>query len=310
MRPVRFIPATLALACAASAAPADVKLPAVFGDHMVLQRDAAVPFWGWADAGEQVTVTAGDAKASATAGADGKWSAKLEGLKASDEPLDVTVAGKNTLTLHDVLVGDVWVCSGPVEHGVPPRRRARRQGGNPQGRPPAIRLFVVKHQIAFEPQTDCVGKWAGVHAGNRAAFSAVGYFFARDIQEDRHVPVGMIGTYWGGTPAASWTRPKTLKAHPELAGRRAGSSRRPGTTWRSSRRITKPRLVPEWKAPARGVGTDRRQAVRGGDEAVGRRSRQGARPPANPRRPGPRPPKPEPRQPTAPDQNPYLPTVL
>ena len=96
----------------AGSAYANVKLPSIFGDHMVLQQDAKLPVWGTADAGEKVAVSVGDKTANATAGADGKWSVKLPPLSETTKPVTVTVAGKNTLTFNDVLVGDVWLCSG------------------------------------------------------------------------------------------------------------------------------------------------------------------------------------------------------
>jgi sialate O-acetylesterase len=203
---------------------AEVKLPAIFGDHMVLQRDAKVPLWGWADAGEAVTVTAGPVKETATAAADGKWKVTLDGLKASDQPIDVTVAGKNTITLNDVLVGDVWVCSGQsnMEFQLGGGKYGFGGAANsaieiPAANHSSLRLFIVRKKIAFEPQADCVGSWQVCTPDSAAHFSAVGYFFGRDIMEDQHVPVGMIGSYWGGTPAQSWTSLDALKAVPELA---------------------------------------------------------------------------------------------
>jgi sialate O-acetylesterase len=218
---------TAAILLLLSASPlfGDVKLPAIFGDHMVLQRDAKVPVWGSADAGEAVTVTAGNAKAQATAGADGKWTATLEGLKASDQPIDITVAGKNTITLHDVLVGDVWVCSGQsnMEFQLGGGKAYGFGGAHnseeeiPKADHPTLRLFIVKKKVAFDPQTDCGGEWKLCVPDSAGHFSAVGYFFGRDIQEDQKVPVGMIGTYWGGTPAEAWTSLEALKAVPDLA---------------------------------------------------------------------------------------------
>lgn len=201
----------------------DVKLPAIFGDHMVLQRDAKVPIWGWADSGEMVTITAGSAKASATAGDEGKWSATIDGLKASDQPINVTITGKNTVTLQDVLVGDVWVCSGQSNMEFQLGGGKYGFGGAlgaaeaiPEADHPTMRLFIVAKRIAFDPQTDCMGSWKVCTPDSAARFSAVGYFFGREIQEDQHVPVGMIGTYWGGTPAESWTSLEALNAVSEL----------------------------------------------------------------------------------------------
>ncbi len=201
--------------CLSGIALADVKLPAIFGDHMVLQRGQKVPVWGTADAGEAVTVTIGETKANTTAGADGKWSVKLDSLTASEKPSDVTVAGKNTITFHDVLVGDVWVASGQsnMQFGMSNAHNSKDE--IPKADHPLIRLFVVRSTIALEPKADCVGQWAVCTPESVTRFSAAGYFFAREIQEDQKVPVGMIGTYVGGTPAEAWTSLEVLKATPE-----------------------------------------------------------------------------------------------
>ena len=214
---------------AASAAPADVKLPAIFGDHMVLQRDAGVPFWGTAEAGETVTVTAGGDKATATAGKDGQWSLKLDKLAASATPIDVTVAGKNTITYHDVLVGDVWVCGGQsnMEFGIrafmPPDEFAK--AGDPQ-----IRLFSVPKCIAPTEQKDIgpapataplLGTWQVctpetlTKTGEWSGFSATGFYFGREIRAFTKQPVGLIESCWGGTRIHSWTSLAMLQTMPQ-----------------------------------------------------------------------------------------------
>jgi sialate O-acetylesterase len=217
--------ALFALAAFTATLQADVKLPAIIGDHMVLQRDAKVPLWGWAEPAESVTVTAGDAKATAAADADGKWTVSLNSLKASDQPIDVTVAGKNTITLHDVLVGDVWVCSGQSnmefqlgggQFGFGGAHNAEEE--IPKSGHPTLRLFIVQKKIAFTPEKDCHGEWMVSTPETAPKFSAVGYFFGKEILENQKVPVGLIGTYWGGTPAEAWTSLEGLKSAPELAG--------------------------------------------------------------------------------------------
>src|SRR3954471_4761079 len=122
---------------------ADVKLPAVLSDHMVLQQQMSVPVWGTADAGEEVTVTFGQQKQSAKAGQDGKWAVKLSPLQASEKPAELTVAGKNTLTLKDILVGEVWVCSGQsnMEFRVAQAKNAQEEIA--EAKHPNIRLFSV-----------------------------------------------------------------------------------------------------------------------------------------------------------------------
>ena len=204
----------LALACLSASAIADVKLPGIFGDHMVLQRDQKVPFWGTADAGEQVTVTIGAAKATATADADGNWKAVLEPLKASEEAADVVVAGKNTITIKDVLVGDVWVCSGQSNMGYTLDQAHNVAQAKKDANRPNLRLFTVGRKVAFEPQTDCKGAWAASTPETAVKFSAVAYFFGVEIQADQKVPIGLINTSWGGTPAQAWTSLEVLQATP------------------------------------------------------------------------------------------------
>src|SRR3954466_1745180 len=133
-----------------SAAPAraDGKLPAVLSDHMVLQQQMSVPVWGTADAGEEVTVTFGQQKQTAKAGADGKWSVKLSPLQASDRPAELTVAGKNTVKLSDVLVGEVWVASGQsnMEMGIQQVKDADKEIAAADH--PQLRLFTVPKGVA------------------------------------------------------------------------------------------------------------------------------------------------------------------
>jgi sialate O-acetylesterase len=181
---------------------ADVKLPEIFGDHMVLQRDTSVPVWGWADPGETVTVAAGTDKATAVAGADGKWSLKLEKLAASAEPIEVTISGKNSITLHDVLVGDVWVCSGQsnMEYGI---RAFISKDELAQANEPQIRLFAVPKCVAPNPaehiapapaDAPLLGKWQVCTPdtickdGEWSGFSGVGYYFGHEIHAYTHQP--------------------------------------------------------------------------------------------------------------------------
>ena len=215
MRFATFASAALSLACLAPFARADVKLPGIIGDHMVLQRDQKVPIWGWADPGEEVTVTTLGEAAKATADKDGKWQVLVGGLKASDKPIEMTVAGKNTITVKDILVGDVWIASGQSNMEWTLDRDAFAAEELKQATNPMIRIFVVPKQVSFEPKTDCSGKWALCDPARAGTFSAVGYYFAKDIAATQKVPVGMIGTYWGGTPAQAWTSLEALGAMPE-----------------------------------------------------------------------------------------------
>lgn len=205
----------------AATAAADVKLPALISDNMVLQQGRPVSIWGTADAGEQVTVSIGEQKQTATADSDGKWKVELEPLKKGG-PLEMTVAGKNTITIHNVLVGEVWVCSGQSNmefalwnHGVFGGAKNFEQEVAAANYP-MIHLFIVKKAVASKPQTDVEGQWVVTSPETAGNFSAVGYFFGRDLYRAMKFPVGLIDTTWGGTEAEAWTSDAALEADPDL----------------------------------------------------------------------------------------------
>jgi sialate O-acetylesterase len=216
--------------CGIGLLSADVKTPAIFGDHMVLQASTKLPVWGTATAGEKVTVTVGGTTGSATTGADGKWLVTLDPLKAGTAPVTMTIAGKNTLTYSDVLVGDVWICSGQsnMEFGLNSEWDAKDQIA--QANLPLVHLFLVTHKTSLTPVTDTVppmapylaGEWVVctpenvVKVGGWNGFTAVGYFFGREIQKVTGQPVGLIETNWGGTPAQAWTSTEKLASDPVL----------------------------------------------------------------------------------------------
>jgi sialate O-acetylesterase len=196
---------------------ADVKLPALFSDNMVLQRDRVVPVWGTAGAGEQVTVTLGEAQATTTANQEGQWRVQLPAQPAGG-PFELTVAGKNTLTLHNVLIGEVWIASGQSNMEWPVSLSLHPEQEIAAANYPQIRLFGVKHTVASQPRQDTEGTWVECTPQTVAGFSAVAYFFGRDLHQALGVPVGLIKTAWGGTPAESWISRPTLEAHPDLKG--------------------------------------------------------------------------------------------
>jgi sialate O-acetylesterase len=211
---------------------ADVKLPAIFGDHMVLQQDGKIPVWGTAASGENVKVTVGTSEGQATADADGHWRVDLPALPTNATGLTMTVAGKNTVTFQDVLVGEVWLASG--------QSNMELHLGELKGRPnvvnmddiiaqaanPQIRLFVVDHQPGIIPKTDVQGTWKVCTPESASAFSAVGYFFGKDLQDALKRPVGLIGSYWGGTPIQTWTSYDALKADKLTATQTDGLEKR------------------------------------------------------------------------------------
>jgi len=193
-----------------------LRLPSIIGDHMVLQRDAKTPIWGWADPGEKITVTAGAAVGSATADATGKWRVDLPDLKASPNPIDVTIAAKSkTITVHDVLVGDVWYASGQSNMEIQLNYISNFDDEIAQANRPTLRLFIVFNRTALDPQDDCRGEWKLSTPDSAKNFSALGYLFGKEISDTEHVPVGMIGAYSGGSWASSWISLEGLQAQPE-----------------------------------------------------------------------------------------------
>jgi sialate O-acetylesterase len=198
---------------------ADVTLPSVIGSNMVLQRDRELPIWGWADAGEEVTVTFSGARQSTQAGADGKWSVKLPAMKASSTPAELTIAGKNTVRLDNILVGEVWLCSGQsnMEWTVQVSDNPTEEIAAADH--PRIRHIKIPHTPADKPQSNVKSNgWEVCTPKTVPAFTAVGYYFALNLQKELDVPIGLIGSNWGGTRIEPWTTPDGFKAVPALKG--------------------------------------------------------------------------------------------
>ena len=204
-----------------SIASADVKLPAVLSDAMVLQQQQPVPIWGWADEGEKVSVTFGGQTQETTA-KDGKWKVMLTPLTASDKGAELTVTGKNKVTLKNILVGEVWLCSGQSNMEFVVRNAKDAAKDIAAANYPGIRLFTVGRSIKNEPADDTKASWQVCSPETVPGFSAVGYFFGRELHEKLKVPVGLIHASWGGTPAESWTAEKYLSDDPDLAGMLSG----------------------------------------------------------------------------------------
>ena len=184
----------------------DVRLPKVLGDHMVLQRDKPISIWGWAEPGESVTVTFGSTSASATTGDDGRWSLQLAAQSTSSEPKNLVVAGENEITLTDILVGEVWLCSGQSNMEWPMTKTAHGKEEIPAANYPQVRLFNVQGHINKpEPQEDAPGAWLPCSPESVAGFSGVGYHFGQSLHEEIGVPIGLIGSNWGGTKIEPWT---------------------------------------------------------------------------------------------------------
>ncbi len=200
------------LSLAALSARADVKLHTLFTDHMVLQRGIAVPVWGWADDGEQVTVEFRGKKVSTTA-KDGKWMVKLGKQKAGG-PDELKVSGKNAITVTDVLVGEVWIASGQSNMEWSLKASAEPQGDIQHATNSLIRLYTVPKLKADAPVNNVASAWKQSSPEAATSFSAVAYYFGVKLQKDLGVPVGLIHTSWGGSPAEVWMRDEVLSSNP------------------------------------------------------------------------------------------------
>jgi len=200
---------------------ADVSLPSLFSDHMVLQRAVPAPVWGTAAPGEEVKVEFGGQTKTTKADEKGKWSVKLDPLPVSFESRDLVVTGsapsKNPQRkVSDVLVGDVWLCSGQSNMGFQVNRADNFEQEKTEANFPKIRLFTVASGAAVEPQENCRGGWAVCNPTTFAGFSAVGYFFGRDLHRKLGIPIGLINSSVGGTEIEAWTSLEAQKDVPEV----------------------------------------------------------------------------------------------
>jgi sialate O-acetylesterase len=183
---------------------AEVKLPAIISDHMLLQQQMPVRVWGKASPGEAVSVQFNGRAASTTADGAGNWEAYLPPMTAGG-PFELNIRGTNQITVHDVLIGEVWVGSGQSNMELPMTRVNQAEQEIAAADYPQIRLFTVKKKVSDTPLDDVTGEWSLCTPASVRNFSAVGYFFSRYIHQNRHVAVGFIHSSWGGTPAQSWT---------------------------------------------------------------------------------------------------------
>jgi len=195
---------------------AEVRLPSILTSHMVVQRERPIRIWGWDDAGSQVTVSIGDEKVSATAGDDGAWVVELAARPAGD-PHQIKITGSSEVLLDDVLIGEVWLCSGQSNMEWSVAASANAQEEIAAANHPKIRHIKIPHTPADQPQTN-VGSdgWKICTPENVPGFTAVGYYFAREISRELDVPVGLIGSNWGGTRIEPWTPPQGFKQVPAL----------------------------------------------------------------------------------------------
>lgn len=194
---------------------ADVRLPSLISDHMVLQADAEIRIWGWASPGEVVTVRLGDQSEQAVADANQRWMVKLQPMQAGG-PFILEVEGNNKLVVEDVLIGEVWLCSGQSNMEMPVRDAFNASEEIARSADPQLRFFEVKNVASAEPQQDVPGRWVIATPQTVSEFSAAGYFFGRNLREKLNKPVGLIDASWGGTLIEAWMAIRSLRTDPEF----------------------------------------------------------------------------------------------
>lgn len=197
---------------------ADVYLPSIFSDNMVLQQNSTVTIWGFAKAGEPVRITPGwsDESYSLKAPSPGNWQLEIQ-TPGAGGPYDIVVEGYNSFTIRNVLIGEVWFVSGQsnmewtARMGIVDAEKEIAASDYPQ-----IRLFSTAHMTAYHPQMHLIGRWKECSPESMVDFSAVAYFFGRKLHKELNVPIGLINSSWGGTPAEAWTPQKDVMKNPIL----------------------------------------------------------------------------------------------
>ena len=228
---------SLLLLLLAFSAFADVRLPAIIGSHMVLQQNTRVTLWGWCDPGEKITVRPewDTATYTATGTSGAAWKLSVQTPKAGG-PYKITIKGNNTVELDDVLIGEVWLCSGQsnmemnVNWGLPYQKEVT-EATNGQ-----IRFFYIPRTTAAFPQDDVKARWVVCSPEEMRKFSAVGYFFGKGVNEKLKVPVGLINASWGGTPAEVWTPGPVVSGSQTL--KEAAAKLSPSNGWPISPGVT------------------------------------------------------------------------
>lgn len=208
--------ALVLLASMASALHGEPRLPHLFTDHMVLQRDTEIHVWGWGEPGESITVSLAGASRQTTVAKDSRWSVSIPSLPAGG-PFVLEVRGTKSVIVKDVLIGEVWLASGQsnMVYALSNAKGAAQE--IPKANDPNLRLFTVPHKIALEPQADTLpAAWEICSSDTAKSFSAVAYFFARDLRRVLGVPVGIILSAWPGTQAEEWTDLASLRRDPLL----------------------------------------------------------------------------------------------
>lgn len=201
---------------------ADITLAPLFRDGAILQRDQPLTVWGRAAAAEKIAVKFRNQTVSVITGADGRWRVTLKAEKASSEPAELVATGANTVVVRDVLVGDVWLCSGQSNMAFLLRNASDAESAIAAANFPLIRQFKVPNVAADKPADDVSGSWVTCTPATAGTFSAVAYYFAVDLHQKHNVPVGIVNSSWGGTQIEGWISEPALRENPaakEIYGR-------------------------------------------------------------------------------------------
>ena len=226
---------------------AELKLPAIIGDHMVLQQKQANPIWGWDAPGTKITVTFAGRTQTATAGADGKWTVKLAAAPANATPQTLTIAGSEKREIQDVLIGEVWMCSGQSNMGFQLNSDWNGDIEAAASNLPNLRLIKVPQVGTQELKTDFKGQWQASNAETSRRFSAVGFLYGRYIHQILGVPVGLIDNAWGGSAAEAWIRRETIEKDPRFATLMANTVKREADLQSESAKANHEAAMTKWK---------------------------------------------------------------
>lgn len=291
----------------------ELRFAKLFTDHCVLQREMSVPVWGWTTPDSQVTIEFAGQKKTATADRNGKWLARLGPMKASRESRELTASSAGqSVTLKDVLVGEVWLCSGQSNMGFPISKAKGGKEAVANADLPHFRMFRVKQNPMYEPEAEVDGDWFLCSPKNfedGRDFSAVGFFFGQQLQKSQDCPIGLIGSYVGGSPVEAWMSEEALEAFPARRGGRTETWKRLYMFRQARDGMAKamadhrPKLA-AWEAELAARNQAHRRALTAWNEAVAEARRLKQEPPPRPQ------PAPVSRRPLEPNRYPHHATVL
>ena len=263
-----------ALACAL-VARAELKLPAIIGDHMVLQQKQANPIWGWDTPGTQITVQFAGQSYAATAGTDGRWTVKLAPADANATPRTLAIAGTSKRDVQDVLIGEVWMCSGQSNMGFKLSQDWNGDIEAAASKLPNLRLISVPTVGTQELKSDFKGQWKASTPESAKTFSAVGFLYGRYLHEILNVPVGLIDNSWGGSAAEAWVRRETIENDPRFKTLMAATAKKEAELLSETGKAAFAKSIAEWKIAAAKAKAEKAVAPRAPTDWLTGNSRPG-----------------------------------